>query len=260
MVEAAVDILGVASLGDIERLPPDVRAVKGRDLGDDELALLGTCSALVVIDLSGCEKITDAGLQHLALLPHLLRLGLGACVHITNQGLRFLARIISLEELDLSGCDEIGDDGLRALATLPQLRLLNLNWCYGVSDAGMEALGQIRTLKAISLWSCEEITDAGVNALCTRPQLESVELPEFARITDNGIKSLVARAPSLKMLRLANLREVSDLAFHALTRAQRLGALFVSYCPGLTDEGIKALSTLKEPVSALPSSVTTNWA
>merc|ERR1711865_417440 len=70
------------------------RWVRGRqDITDKGLASLAAgCTAIVTLNLGGCDQITDAGLASLA----------AGCTAIVT--------------LDLSGCDQITDAGLASLA------------------------------------------------------------------------------------------------------------------------------------------------
>ena len=92
---------------------PRARAAEGAQL-----------TQFTTLDLGGCDKITDTGLQHVALLTQLASLGLDECDKITDTGLKHVAQLTHLTSLDLGYCEKITDTGtgwstLRSSRTSP---------------------------------------------------------------------------------------------------------------------------------------------
>ena len=68
-----------------------------------------------MLNLSGCDQITDAGLKALAAGCHATNvLNLSGCDQITDEGVESLADgCPNINVLNLSGCDQITVDGIR---------------------------------------------------------------------------------------------------------------------------------------------------
>jgi len=95
-----------------------------RAIGDDDLAHLKDLTALQTLDLSGCERVTDAGLAHLKGLTALQSLNLMGCDEVTDAGLAHLKALTALQRLGLTGCDKVTDAGVADLKkVLPRLRV-----------------------------------------------------------------------------------------------------------------------------------------
>ena len=111
---------------------------RGKDVKDEELALLKEMPNLVELNLGGMN-ITDSNLVHLKPLANLTRLQL----HKTK----------------------VSDAGLANLAGLTKLVSLNL---YGteVSDAGIQQLKGDKALKRLYVWQTK-VTEAGAKQLAT---------------------------------------------------------------------------------------------
>ena len=156
---------------DMPEVPADVQAIEdtvnrmiaqGLQVSDDwitdaELAALNAVAGhpraarLVRLDLSGCEKITDAGLAAVSALGGVTHLNLYGCRELTAAGTALLARMTALVRLDLTRCTRLTDTALTPLATLPALEHLSLAGCEWVTDAGLAALAAVRTLKVLSV-------------------------------------------------------------------------------------------------------------
>ena len=76
---------------------------------------LGRRSSAVV---PPCDRITDAGVAHLAQLTGLTKLDLFMCGRITDAGLAHLAQLTGLTSLDLYGCEDITDAGVEHVQDL----------------------------------------------------------------------------------------------------------------------------------------------
>ena len=117
---------------------PSVKHIRlPRDTTNDDLTHISGLPNLTSLDLSECQKITDAGLKHLSSMKNLTSLDLRDCDQITDDGLGHLKDLPNLTSLDLSGCWKITDDGLGHISSMPNLTSLNL-WVAGGSP--MKAL------------------------------------------------------------------------------------------------------------------------
>lgn len=97
--------------------------------GDEELGKLKSLTGLPgleAIDLSGCVRVTDTGLMHLAHLRGLKAVGL-ADTQITDSGVTLLlARFPELEAIGLAGTANVSQSVVPYLARLRKLKLLAL--------------------------------------------------------------------------------------------------------------------------------------
>ncbi len=127
---------------------------------------------LVRLDLSGCEKVTDAGLVPVAALPNVTHLNLYGCRELTATGvahIAFVARMTTLVRLDLTRCTRLTDAALAPLAGLPHLEHLSLAGCEWVTDAGLAALAPARSLKVLSVRGTQISLVAADRFRLTRP-------------------------------------------------------------------------------------------
>jgi serine/threonine protein kinase len=120
------------------RLPGDITTKPGEayrlalnpdttgDADLDKLRALAGMPGLEAIDLSGCSRVTDAGLMHLAHLRGLKAVGL-ADTQVTDSGVTLLlARFPDLEAVGLSGAEQVSQTVVPYLARMRKLKLLAL--------------------------------------------------------------------------------------------------------------------------------------
>ena len=85
-----VDDKGVTPLCDLQRLSTlNLARTAITDIG---LSHIGDIPALLILDLSNCERITDRGLSHLRRLKKLAYLNVSGCKRLTPRGISRLAR------------------------------------------------------------------------------------------------------------------------------------------------------------------------
>ena len=131
---ASITDSGLRSLGRLT-------ALESLNLG---LAYLAEASVnLASLDVSFCERVSDAGLGHIAGgLFSLRRLALAGCRRISDEGLGQVAKtLLDLDTLSVGQCVRIGDRSLELIAAhLRQLRRIDLYGCPRLSAAGVVAL------------------------------------------------------------------------------------------------------------------------
>ena len=138
-------------------------------IGDDDLEIISQLNQITSLNLDGCKRLTDKGLQYLTRMPQLRELTLGGqitdsglevlghlrelCVfqmywqaNITDRGIANLRFCDQLEEVDLLGCNT-GDGALAALAGKPTLRRFKTG--RNVSDDGLALLQQFPAFKTL---------------------------------------------------------------------------------------------------------------
>jgi hypothetical protein len=110
--------------------------VAGKDIGDEDLALLADMPNLAQVDASATQMTND-GLAHLSGLARLVRLNLNS-TGVSDDGLPHIAGLNNLVYLNLYGT-QVTDAGLKHLEGLTKLEKLYL-WQSKVTAAGAKAL------------------------------------------------------------------------------------------------------------------------
>ncbi|HYN10477.1 MAG TPA: hypothetical protein VES67_24020 [Vicinamibacterales bacterium] len=153
----------------IERLAmnPGARLEAGGQMTDAILADVCRHEGITALDLSGSRAVTDEGVRHLARLPHLTDLDLGATA-ITDRGLEVLRELPALERLSL-GMTQITDEGAAHFAHCNELRDLNLTWTAS-GDGALKALAGKPKLSRLAIGN---LTDAGIPLLHELPIFKS---------------------------------------------------------------------------------------
>jgi hypothetical protein len=110
------------------------------------LSRISTLVPLVRLDLSGCTKLDDAGLEH-------------------------IGKLVTLRELNLSGgrvwnggpstYREVTDDGMVHLANLRKLRKLSISY-FDISDDGIKQLRKLKKLEELTVSDCADLTDTSI--------------------------------------------------------------------------------------------------
>ena len=188
----------------------------GRNITDHGLEVFSrSClthlSYLKVLDLSGCNELTDDTMRGMH-CPLLTSLVLRRCCDITNEGLRFISEgCPSLMFLDLGYCNHIDDSGLAFLSRCRSLRHLDMVLCRAVSDIGLMHLSQGCTLlERLILASCFDISSIGMMYLARGcPSLVHLHVGG-CDITDEGLLHLSQGCTALQFLNLQSCRKVTQ--------------------------------------------------
>ena len=83
--------------------------------------------------------LTDEGMRAVSSLPALTSLDLTDCDKVSNAGMRAVSNCSALTSLDLTRCFKVTVEGMRAVSSLPALKSLNLCGCE-LTDEGMRAV------------------------------------------------------------------------------------------------------------------------
>lgn len=112
---------------------------------------------LTALDLSLCEKLTPAGLEHLRRLPHLKSLDLSNCPFITARCIALIGKLSRLETLNLAGDRQLADQDLLGLSQTNQLAALTLTGCHRLTNQSWSLLTKLTNLKVLSLEGCPDV-------------------------------------------------------------------------------------------------------
>lgn len=213
------------------------------------------------LDLKGCKKITDKGVEYLKENLSLKDLNL-SCSNITNKSLE-IVKEMPLHTLNLSYCKQLKTEGLMQLGEISSLKSLNLNFCQVsdellqylkslslknlemagtlITDEGLMQLKEMISLESLSLARCKEITDDGLKQL-KQMKLRSLIL-DWCSITDKGLTELKEMV-SLEHLSLARCKEITNEGLKQL-KQMKLRSLNIDSCSQVTDKGLKHLKNLQ---------------
>ena len=200
---------------------------------DSDLLLLEAMPHLQYLELSGCRRITDAGLAHVACLKQLQWLLLNE-TQVTDADLLLLEAMPHLQYLELANCRRITDAGLAHVVCLPQLQWLTLSETQ-VTDAGLAQIGRMQELVGLFL-SGDRISDMGLIHVGGLRQLHTLAI-DNTPITDAGLVYL----QPLRRIRTLNLTgtRVGDAGLISL-EALDLDTLHLANTR-LTDAGLARL-------------------
>ena len=125
------------------------------------------------LDLEGCERLTDAGLKEILLMPgeKLTDLNLSDNM-LTGNGLAGLAlKFPQLKSLNLELCHRLTDAGLKEILLMPGEKLTDLNLSYNMlTGNGLAGLAlKFPQLESLNLQRCDRLTDAGLKEILLMP-------------------------------------------------------------------------------------------
>ncbi|KAG9509781.1 F-box/LRR-repeat protein 2, partial [Fragariocoptes setiger] len=227
------------------------------EVTDESLIALGTnCKNLQHIDISGCNKITGAGIRALADgCPKLRSFISIACTNtaVNNESLQYLAsKCKQLRTINLNACSSITDEAVIALSeNCDDIVNCCLSKCTNIADQSLIALSQhCPKLKTLGLIGCNLLTDAGFQAL-TRgcKYLENLDLEGCVQITDQTLYYLTLNCLKLKRLVLSYCEFITDEGIKHLGASkclsENLQFLELDNCPQLSDVAIGHLANCK---------------
>ena len=213
-------------------------------------AEISTKTKLGILNL---DEINDSGVIHYGCLEvdarHVRACGLGG-----GDVVR-LSRFKELESVDLRQSPEAHTlEDMRWLVTIKKLRKL---WLIGsrITPAHLEILADMDHLQELILldwneayWRSEirpgarRVDDAALSHLTKMSRLQVLVLPG-ATITPAGMKTL-ARLERLQTLVLTGAPAITGAGFVHFKENANLQVLHLSYCTGLTDEGLAQVAGL----------------
>lgn len=181
--------------------------VKAADFTPDEFKLLGQCTGLKKLTISG-KTVNDANLPLLAGLTELEELSTDQTA-LSDDGYKHFAQFPKLKQLSLFhpswAMTEFTGSGLAHLKALPNLQRLTFAGSTA-DDRAMEAIGQLTQLRDFSTWHTAQ-TQAGNQHLKKLTNLTALRfgqrLPrgkDHAPSFDATTLALFAEMPSLEKL------------------------------------------------------------
>jgi hypothetical protein len=214
---------------------------------DDTIHMISVrFSGIITLNMTGCKKVTEQGLEHLRKLKKLEHLQLTNCTQITDNHLLSIAKIKSLKSLDLSHCRSITDLGIGYLKSLVRIKKLNFTNCNQITGIGLSTLVSKKKnpLRWLCLSECTSIDDDGLSHVSKFTKLRYLSLKFCSRITDVGAEH-ISKLIHLRHLDVHLCLNLTDVGIQYLcTRLYQLVYLNIGYCHRITNETLKNMGTL----------------
>lgn len=175
----------------------------GKKVSDDDLLPLVSLPTVKDLSLFGCDKITAAGLKHVAALKKLEKLGLSNTA-LDDAALTELKGLTELRELHLTGSVRFTDKCAATINAFAELRNLSLPSSF--TGVGVRKLTALKKVRELYLGGITSLTDTEIKFLAeTMPELEALEMGSFGigtEITDDAIPHF-AKMKKLQKLGIA---------------------------------------------------------
>lgn len=232
------------------------RCLEGKKATDTRLAAIavgtsnhGGLGKLLIRGSNSNRGVTDLGLRAISRgCPSLRVLSLWNVPSVGDEGLCEIANGCPLlEKLDLSQCPSISDKGLLAIAKCcPNLTDLALESCAKIGNEGLRAIGHCcANLNSISIKDCPLVGDQGITGLLSPAALSLTKIKLHGlNITDMSLAVIGHYGKAATDLVFSGLQNVSEKGFWVMANGhglQKLKALTITSCRGVTDVGLEAI-------------------
>ena len=196
-------------------------------IDDKSLAgLSSTLTALTVLNLEKCRKISRLGFACLSSLTSLQKLDLES-TKINDEALaRLSSTLTALTELNLNCCFSIPGPGFACLSSLTSLESLVLQKTK-IDDESLTGLSSTLTaLTSLDLCHCESISGPRFACLSSLTSLQELHVAETA-INDEGLAGMSRTLPALTELGLQGCAFILEAGFACLSSLTSLQLLLV---------------------------------
>ncbi|XP_050080252.1 uncharacterized protein LOC126567928 [Anopheles maculipalpis] len=138
---------------------------------------VGRLQQLAILNLTGCNGLTDVTLMCNFRIADLRQLSLARCQQISFDGIRTMVQgCPAIEHLDLSECHNISDRAVEQIVVhLRRLRTLSLRRCYQLTDFSLDHI-------ACHADRLRELDVRGCKHMCADPAMRLVNLPLLTTI------------------------------------------------------------------------------
>jgi hypothetical protein len=174
-------------------------------------ALIALMKERRIAGLTANGLMTDALMERVADLDHVIALGIGGSRGLSDDGLLTLSRMPQLRWLNLSEYPggKLTDRGLEVLRHLPNLRMFEMTWQRGITDAGVANLRFCDQLERVDLMG-SPTGDGAIEALQGKEKLSSFATGKL--VTDAGLR-LLHNFPTFKRWQGTETRLLIDGPF-----------------------------------------------
>ncbi|BFG38339.1 hypothetical protein CerSpe_246140 [Prunus speciosa] len=223
-----------------------------QDIEDKHLELiknkcLDSLQNLEVLNLNGCQKISDKGIEDItSACPNLKVFSIYWNVRVTDIGIAHLVKNCKhIVDLNFSGCKNLSDKCLQLVAeNYPELELLNLTRCVKLTDSGLQQiLHGCPCLHSLNLYALSSFTDEAYKRISLLSHLKFLDLCGGQNLSDEGL-SCIARCKSLLSLNLTWCVRITDVGVIAVAQGcTSLEFLSLFGIVGVTDKCLESLSS-----------------
>ncbi|KAL6540435.1 hypothetical protein OROMI_024318 [Orobanche minor] len=206
---------------------------------------------LEVLNLNGCQKISDMGIELITCnCPKLKFFSIYWNVRVSDLGISNLVKNCKLVvDLNLSGCkvlrNNVTDESLKLIAyNYQELQLLNLTRCVKLTDKGLQmVLLKCSSLRSLNLYALSSLTDVAYEKISVLSDLEFLDLCGAQNLSDDGLYC-IAKCKNLISLNLTWCVRVTDQGVIAIAQGCRsLEFLSLFGIVGVTDKSLEVLSS-----------------
>ncbi|XP_070803478.1 F-box and leucine-rich repeat protein 13 [Pituophis catenifer annectens] len=199
------------------------------------------------ISVANCQKITDISLKLIVPLENIIILNLSGCTRISDSGIKAFVdgnSASKLKELNLANSCYVSDISLVKLSDrCPNLIYLNLHNCQLVTDAGIQAMTAMASLAYLNI-SRTNITDQGLESLSRHLKIKEIILSECKLISDTGMKVLCTDLKKLDYVDVSFCRHISNSTLKYLSlNCRKLTCLILVGCSKINDAGIQLIAS-----------------
>ncbi|KAL6534588.1 hypothetical protein OROGR_013263 [Orobanche gracilis] len=200
-----------------------------RDVEDKHLEIVKSkcghsIKNLEVLNLNGCQKISDMGIEFITCnCPKLKVFSIYWNVRVSDLGISNLVKNCKLVvDLNLSGCKNVTDESLKLIAdNYQELQLLNLTrcvkltdkdlaFCNSLTDVAYEKISVLSDLEFLDLCGAQNLSDDGVSCIAKCKKLISLNLTWCVRVTDQGVVAIAQGCRFLEFLSLFGIGRRRD--------------------------------------------------
>ena len=254
--------------------PPTLRVANLRSLdlsGGERItdaglsAVAGACGpSLSCLSLEGAYRITDAGLRSVARsCPYLRELALSGCLAVSGTGFAILGQHARrLTALKLSGCRQIKPwTFMKIFEGCQDLEELDLSYCTLITDQELGLLSDYcKKILRLNVKECSQISDVGLLSLskgCSNLSEIDLSRSELVfKVTDVSLLGLGEGCRALTSINLRGCEMVTDVGLSWLSRGcAGLRHIDLSNCSKITNGGMRCLG---EECSQLRSIILTS--
>lgn len=221
------------------------------------LKTFGTeCPAMKRLTAARCRGITSKGIGAIARKKgkELRALNVSGCEKVSDDGVEILAKhCIQLQSIDLSGCCRVRDRAVYAISKLTRLQHIALDGCAEITDKAFLQLAiGVTELKSLSIKGCSSITEEGLRFMREMPvpwgtrnhqnfsNLETLRVGQNSNISDEFIIMVAGVCPNLRTLELIACPLIcGDEAMSMLGSLPDLADVTLEALPRVSDEGIQ---------------------
>ncbi|EOY09588.1 RNI-like superfamily protein isoform 4, partial [Theobroma cacao] len=213
-----------------------------RDIDDGHLEILknkclDSLQGLESLNLNGCQKISDKGIEAITSCCHKLKVFSIYWNNLSERSLQLVAdHYQELESLNLTRCVKMTDSGLQQiLIRCSFLRSLNLYALSSFTDETYKKISVLSHLRFLDLCGAQNLSDEGLSCIAKCKNLVSLNLTWCVRVTDMGVIAIAEGCTSLEFLSLFGIVGVTDKCLEALSKfcSNTITTLDVNGCIGI---------------------------